>query len=502
MNTESAVLADRYRLTDSIGRGGMADVYAAEDTSSGRMVAVKIMRVGEQADPDRFASEMRILDRLSHPAIVRLFDSGTTDDASPYFVMQLVDGESLSARLRAEGPLADEDAEEIGARVASALAHAHDTGVIHRDIKPANILIDTDGGAYLTDFGVARLADATLVTRAGTTIGTAAYLAPEQLQDSQVGPAADVYSFGLVLLESLTGTRAFRGTGVEAAMARLSRDPVVPDDLQEPWAPLLVAMTRRDPTQRPTAAEVELIIRAELPAPEVSAEEMASRAGGSRNTDEDPTAIPQPFDGPSSGSGPWEPPSSDSAQSVAVVPPTPPPTPALGLPVAEASAHPTVPAPAPFLEDLPRRGMDAIRSRALLVGLLLGVVVVLGGFGVFRLLQPVDETDMVSGTDPVDEAARQVLAILDASERLRAADPSLQRELVSLADNIVESVNDDRWDSALLGVVAMTSTTRDAIDTLDIEPVALNGLLEALRDLTREIELLAGAEASGTDPPE
>ena len=146
--------------------------------------------------------------------------------------------------------------------------------------------------------------------------------------------------------------------------------------------------------------------------------------------------------------------------------------------------------------------MDAIRSRALLVGLLLGVVVVLGGFGVFRLLQPVDETDMVSGTDPVDEAARQVLAILDASERLRAADPSLQRELVSLADNIVESVNDDRWDSALLGVVAMTSTTRDAIDTLDIEPVALNGLLEALRDLTREIELLAGAEASGTDPPE
>ena len=142
---------------------------------------------------------------------------------------------------------------------------------MHRDIKPANILIDPEGLAYLTDFGVARLTDASVVTQEGTTIGTAAYLAPEQLQESAVGPEADVYSLGLVLLEALTGVRSFEGTGVEAAMARLAREPDIPEDLPYPWTPLLRAMTRREPEGRLDAATVEDILEGRKPPPPVRA---------------------------------------------------------------------------------------------------------------------------------------------------------------------------------------------------------------------------------------
>src|SRR5690606_6637098 len=119
------VLDDRYRLGEPIGRGGMADVYAAEDTASGRMVAVKVLRIGETADPARFEAEMEILRRLRHEAIVRLCDSGTTDADNPYFVMELIDGQTLSALVRDRGPLDPDRVAAIGARVAAALAHAH-----------------------------------------------------------------------------------------------------------------------------------------------------------------------------------------------------------------------------------------------------------------------------------------------------------------------------------------------------------------------------------------
>ncbi len=541
------MLADRYRLTDAIGRGGMADVYAAEDTSSGGMVAVKIMRMGDQADPQRFAAEMTILDRLSHPAIVRLFDSGTTEDASPYFVMQLVDGDSLSTLLRQDGPLDPESAADIGSRVASALAHAHSTGVVHRDIKPANILVDHDGGAYLTDFGVARLADATLVTRAGTTIGTAAYLAPEQLQDSQVGPEADVYSLGLVLMESLTGRRAFRGTGVEAAMARLSRDPGVPRDLPDPWVNLLVAMTRRAPDRRPSAEEVEQVLRGMAPMPEATADELGARTFAPVDSDEEETAISPPDTPRTPASGEvWDPPGEPSQPSLPSTPPPPPPAsdasgtdanrthttgtdagedtpstqpppgtppPATPPPGARSATRAVAtprrtggrpPAPEDLLPSQPQiavpapvpRGLDAVRSRALLVGLALGAIGVLLMLALVALLLRGGGDDVVLGSDPVDDATREVIDVLDAAERLSAADPSLQRELVDLSEQVAASVNADAWDEALLGVVEMTREVRGAVETLDIDELALDTLLTALRDLTREIESAAGTEAT------
>src|SRR5205823_4403033 len=144
----------------------------------------------------------------------------------------------------------------LGAQIGNALAYVHGHGTIHRDIKPANILIDREGQPKITDFGIARLVDSARRTATGVTVGTAAYLSPEQVTGAEVGPACDVYSLGLVLLECLTGRREYPGTGAEAALARLHRPPEIPASLPRPWPGLLAAMTDSDPSRRPAAAEV------------------------------------------------------------------------------------------------------------------------------------------------------------------------------------------------------------------------------------------------------
>ncbi|MCL8027175.1 serine/threonine-protein kinase [Nocardioides bruguierae] len=258
-------LAGRYRLERLIGSGGAADVHRATDLVLDRAVAVKVLRAGTTALEDdttaraRFDSEARLLARLSDPGLVAVLDAGTDEtggDRRPFLVLELVEGGSLSD-LVARGPLDPEAVARIGSSVAGGLAACHTADVVHRDVKPANVLIDRAGHAKLTDLGIARLLDDTDGhTRTGTTIGTAAYLAPEQARGDQVTPAADVYSLGLVLLEALTATRAFPGTPAESAIARLSRDPVVPDDLPDGWAPLLREATSADPAARPTAADL------------------------------------------------------------------------------------------------------------------------------------------------------------------------------------------------------------------------------------------------------
>lgn len=232
----------------------MADVYRGHDLVLERAVAVKVVRGTDDEDARRFAAEVRAMATLNHPHIVRLFDAGT-HAASPFLVMELVEGSALPTLL-AEGPLEPERVAAIGAGLAAGLDHAHGLGIVHRDVKPSNVLLDNDGGVRLSDFGIARLVDTTRVTSTGMTAGTAAYLAPEQLSDADVGPPADVYACGLVLLEALTGQREFTGTPVEAAMARLQRDPDVPNELPAPWRDLLPAMTARAPEERPTAADV------------------------------------------------------------------------------------------------------------------------------------------------------------------------------------------------------------------------------------------------------
>ncbi|GHE99399.1 serine/threonine protein kinase [Streptomyces griseoluteus] len=256
----------RYQLGAGIGRGGAADVYEGIDVRLGRRVAVKIFRAG--ADPEmerRFAEEAVLLARLQHPGLVTVYDAGRHQDRA-YLVMELVTGRTLRECL-ASGPLSPRRVAELGAALARALAHVHDAGIVHRDIKPSNVLLDASGAPHLADFGIARLVNATRHTASDVLIGTAAYLAPEQVMGREIRPAADIYALGLVLLECLKGELEYAGTPLEAAVARMHRSPVVPDSLPPGLARLLHAMTAQDETTRPDAPSCASALSALCDAP-------------------------------------------------------------------------------------------------------------------------------------------------------------------------------------------------------------------------------------------
>ncbi|MER1995603.1 MAG: serine/threonine-protein kinase [Arthrobacter sp.] len=276
-------LGQRYRTTDLIGSGGAASVYRALDENLGREVAVKVFRPSTQQDDDyrRQQTETLLLATLNHPGLVTLLDAGlhTQEDGQvlTFLVMELVDGMDLRRTLKS-GPLPAVSVASLGADLADALGYVHSKGVIHRDVKPANILLypqECDSRLYpkLTDFGIARLVEATVATAHGATIGTANYLSPEQAQGGTVAPSTDIYSLGLVLLESLTGEKAFPGPIVEAAVARLLRDPEIPDSLGSDWVELLRAMTNRLPEARPAAHEAAAALRILAAEPEIAAPE-------------------------------------------------------------------------------------------------------------------------------------------------------------------------------------------------------------------------------------
>jgi eukaryotic-like serine/threonine-protein kinase len=250
MITTETLLDSRYRIDALIDRGGMANVYRAHDVRLEREVAVKVLR--EVEHERRFAVEARTLASLHHPNLVRLLDAGT-DNGDAYLVLELLDGATLR-QLLDRGPLHPARVARIGIETAGALDYIHRRGIVHRDIKPSNLMLDERGSVKLADFGIARLLDGTAITTTHQAIGTMAYIAPEQLDGDTIGPAADIYSLGLVLIECLTGRRVFDGPPAVAGAARLSRDPDIPTDLPGQWPATLRAMTARDPAARPTAA--------------------------------------------------------------------------------------------------------------------------------------------------------------------------------------------------------------------------------------------------------
>jgi hypothetical protein len=255
------VLADRYEITRALARGGMADVVEALDRTLGRRVALKVFRSGAGADRARFDAEALLLASLDHPGLVRIYDAGEHDGAA-FVVLELIEGDTLREVLAAEGPMSGDRLAGLGASVADALAYVHGRGVVHRDVSPSNILLDATGTPRLADFGIARLVDTTRVTAEATTLGTAAYMAPEQVQGHDVGPPADVYALGLVLLEAISGRRAFEGPAHEAAVARLVRPPDTTAGVPAAWSPLLAQMTERAAGNRPTADEVRSALAA------------------------------------------------------------------------------------------------------------------------------------------------------------------------------------------------------------------------------------------------
>lgn len=263
------LLGDRYRIESPVGFGGMATVYKATDEALGRAVAVKLFD-SDIFDPARQESELAVLASLDHHGVVNLYDAGidTDDDGRTrrYLVMALVTGQNLHERIQIS-PIASRHIAEIGYDMAEALEYIHSRNVLHRDIKPSNILLVDYGNdaprarAKLTDFGIALSDDIERMTVAGETTGTAAYLSPEQVSGSSLTPASDVYSLGLVLLQSFTRAIEFPGSMVESAMARLSRDPVIPVFLPPHWSDLLTAMTARDPAHRPAGRELVSMLR-------------------------------------------------------------------------------------------------------------------------------------------------------------------------------------------------------------------------------------------------
>jgi len=247
------LIDDRYRLEEQIAVGGMAEVWAAEDLELERRVALKLL-LGA-ADPERFAREARAAAGLSHPAICQLYDYGEAD-GRPYIVLEYLPGGTLEARLASDKPLPDEETARIAGEVAAGLAHAHERGLVHRDVKPGNVLFDEEGAAKVTDFGIARVLDASTLTEAGTLLGTAAYISPEQARGEPATPASDVYSFGVILYRMLTGRLPFEAQSpLELAAMHESAEPPPISALRSDAPPgleqLATAALAKPPDARP-----------------------------------------------------------------------------------------------------------------------------------------------------------------------------------------------------------------------------------------------------------
>jgi serine/threonine-protein kinase len=252
------LIADRYRLVERIAAGGMGEVWRAHDDTLDRDVAVKVLLPDSAQDVgfvERFRAEARLSSQLSHPNVGTVHDFGE-HDGQAFLVMELMNGEPLSTLINERAPMPQDEVTEILHQTALALQAAHDAGVVHRDVKPANIVVDPQGYAKLTDFGIARALGEASLTQTGEVLGTLHYLAPEQAKGAQASPLSDVYALAVVGYEMITGQRPFSGESMIAtALAHVSQPaPQLSDAVAEPLRTTVMAALAKDPAQRPQSA--------------------------------------------------------------------------------------------------------------------------------------------------------------------------------------------------------------------------------------------------------
>jgi hypothetical protein len=297
-----------YRVTGQLGQGGMGQVFLAEDEMLGRKVAIKtilpaVSGVGESRA--RFLREARAMATVEHPRVVRVYSFGEAAGQA-YFVMELIEGETLAARLHRTPQLSVEEGLRIAREVAEALAAAWSRGIVHRDIKPGNIVLDQDGHVHVADFGLARPAETgrdPSLTREGAFVGSPHYVAPEQARASATDFRTDIYSLGIVLFEMLAGRRPFEGGSAMEVVSRQLTEPTPPlrtfaPQTPDPVARLVRTMTEKDPTLRP-ASYPTLIASLSGTLPGAGTVAATSLPTSTMPTAEFPAAVPVPVAGKS-----------------------------------------------------------------------------------------------------------------------------------------------------------------------------------------------------------
>ena len=263
-----ATLGGKYRITSRIGSGGIGAVYAAEHTALGAKVAIKVLRGAAAADASevaRLRREARVQVSIEHPNVVRTLDLEQLPDGSIYVVMELLQGESLATRLRRKGPLGPAAAVPIFTQVCRALAAAHQQGVVHRDLKPANIFLCSDGSVKVLDFGMSKLSEAEQLTQDGYTLGTPEYMSPEQCVGAPVDQRTDLYAFGVLMYEAMTGELPIRGRSRRELLDLQQREIPVPMRQARPDLPIpqaieaaVMSCLRKRAAERPqNARELE-----------------------------------------------------------------------------------------------------------------------------------------------------------------------------------------------------------------------------------------------------